>query len=112
MHRFWRLPLRLFVIGAVVQAATLPLCYLTTLSEPLIRLTAWEFGPSWLTGHAVVYALPIRHSHFGYNVIEARILDVTMVLSFGAQVALVSIIVETGRHLKNSWLGAAANAGN
>ena len=112
MRKFCVLPLRLFVIGAVVQAAALPLSYSTTLPEPLIRLTLWVFGPSWLIGHTVVYALPITHSHFGYNPIEARISDVTMVLSFGAQVALGGIVIETGRRLKDSWRSAAAKAAN
>jgi hypothetical protein len=49
--------------------------------------------PSMVVGHQVVQAMPIVHSCFGYNDLEARIFHVAVIVAFGLQCALVGVVV-------------------
>ena len=100
MRKFWRLPLTLFVVGAAIQSAVL-VAWDVVGSVALFRWTILPFSLAWLSADAVLQAVPIRHSHFGLNPLEARIHNVTMVMSFGIQFALIGVAIEFSRRMRH-----------
>ena len=97
MATFWHLPLALFMIGAAAQAATLLVAYSrVSLPDDWLRVLWAVLSLTWWAGDTIVHALPITHSCFGYNLLEARILDITMVFTGGLQCAAVGIVIQTG----------------
>ena len=103
MRKFWRLPMVFFVVGATAQGI---LCFIWASTEPA-DWWLWSFRvvrTSIDAAFFVVNLLPITHSHYGWNTLEARIGDGVMVVSSGLQLALVGVVIEAvGIRMKKYW---------